>query len=127
MRSSIGKAPYRWLDTAHLVGRVWGEATDERSVGRGRVLGSQPLAVAMQSLAIMPDCTFGGDDVDPELRYVHRKLEHGDIYFITNGTERAQVVEASFRVSGFSPEIWRADSGEISPVRNDQHCRVLSQ
>jgi hypothetical protein len=50
------------------------------------------------------------------LRYVHRKLERGEIYFVTNGTERAKVVEASFRVSGLSPEIWRADSGEVGPA-----------
>jgi hypothetical protein len=93
-----------------LAGQLWGES------GNGRVLADQPLDVAMKRLAITPDCVFGGNDAAAELRYVHRKLAHGDIYFITNGTDGAKVVEASFRVSGFSPEIWRADSGEVGPV-----------
>jgi hypothetical protein len=84
--------------------------------GRGKVFASEPLETAMHRREIAPDCTFSGDDADPELRYVHRKLERGDIYFITNGTERAKVVEASFRVSSLAPEIWRADSGEIRPA-----------
>jgi hypothetical protein len=95
-------------DTAEfdrLVGELWGS---------GKVAGGEPLDAAMNRLRILPDCTFSGDD--PELRYVHRKLESGDVYFITNGTERAQVIDASFRVSGLSPDIWRADSGEVRPA-----------
>lgn len=93
-------------DTAEfdrLVGELWGS---------GKVLGGESLEGAMHRLQTPPDCTF--NDADAELRCVHRKLQHGDIYFITNGTDRAKAVEASFRVSGLSPEIWRADSGEIS-------------
>lgn len=110
-----------------LVGRLWGNTADERSVGRGKVIGNQSLVVAMQRLAIAPDCTFSGDDVDPELRYVHRKLDHAEIYFITNGTDRAQRVEASFRVSGLAPEIWRADSGEVGPssYRSDNDRTIV--
>jgi hypothetical protein len=93
-----------------LAGRLWGDAT----TGRGKVLAGQPLDEAMRRLEVTPDCTFGGDEADPELRYVHRKLERGDIYFITNGSDRAKVVEANFRVAGLAPEIWHADSGEIS-------------
>lgn len=83
--------------------------------GRGKVLENQPLDAAMGRLEIAPDCTFSGDP-DPELRYVHRKLERGEIYFITNGTDRAKVVDANFRVAGLAPEIWRADSGEVRPA-----------
>lgn len=95
-------------DTAEfdrLVGELWGS---------GKVSNGEALDAAMSRLQILPDCTFSGDD--PELRYVHRKLEQGDVYFITNGAERTQAIEASFRVSGLSPEIWRADSGEVRPA-----------
>lgn len=100
-----------------LVEQVW---------GRGKASEGEALDTAMHRLGIAPDCTFGGD-VDPELRYVHRRLAQGDVYFITNGTERARAIDASFRVSGLAPEIWRADSAEIRPAsyRTDRGRTVV--
>ena len=39
--------------------------------------------------------------------FVHRALPDGDLYFVDNRTARAEDVEATFRVSGRQPELWR--------------------
>jgi hypothetical protein len=39
-----------------------------------------------------------------------------DIYYVANRTDRPQVMEARFRVSGKHPEIWHPDTGEIEPA-----------
>lgn len=47
---------------------------------------------------------------------MHRAIDQGDLYFVASGSADAQTIEASFRVSGKAPEIWRADTGERAPA-----------
>ncbi len=69
---------------------------------------SQDLASALASTG--PDLDDGGAG----LRYVHRTLDDGDVYFISNPSDQAQTVRPSFRVAGRAAEIWRADTGAIA-------------
>jgi len=39
-----------------------------------------------------------------------------EIYFVTNVKNRAEAVEASFRVAGKLPELWHAETGKSEPV-----------
>ena len=48
--------------------------------------------------------------------FLHRKLDDGDIYFVDNRNDRAESVEATFRVEGKTPELWDAATGESKPV-----------
>ena len=48
--------------------------------------------------------------------FVHRKLGDGDIYFVDNRNDRAENVDATFRVDGKAPELWDAASGEAQPA-----------
>jgi hypothetical protein len=47
---------------------------------------------------------------------VHRKLASGDIYFVDNRNDRSETVDATFRVTGKAPELWRAETGKSEPV-----------
>jgi hypothetical protein len=47
---------------------------------------------------------------------IHRHLEDGELYFLTNRLERAETVNASFRVQGFSAELWDAVTGKTVQV-----------
>jgi hypothetical protein len=93
--------------------RLWGSGTNEGA--KGTVLPGT-LAEALQKQSIAPDCLFTGPAAGQELRYVHRAVDEGDLYFVSSGSPDAQTVEASFRVSGKAPEIWRADTAERAPV-----------
>ena len=48
--------------------------------------------------------------------FVHRKLADGDVYFVDNRNDRAEDVNAIFRVDGKAPELWDAASGETQPA-----------
>ena len=45
--------------------------------------------------------------------YVHRRLSNGDIYWINNRKNKAEKVNAVFRVAGKAPEIWHPETGKI--------------
>jgi hypothetical protein len=95
-----------------IAARLWGE---HPSVGKGKVL-AETLAAALPQLSIEPDCTFKGAAGEQLPWFVHRHLEQGDLYFVSNRTDAVQMVRASFRVAGKAPQIWRADTGEIAPA-----------
>ena len=42
---------------------------------------------------------------------MHRKLDHGDIYFVDNRSDHEESIDATFRVAGNQPELWRAETG----------------
>jgi hypothetical protein len=65
---------------------------------------------------IAPDFDYGGAGSNPKVQFLHRKLPDGDIYFIDNRSDDASSIDASFRVTGFAPELWRAETGKATPT-----------
>ncbi|QAY78116.1 glycosyl hydrolase [Sphingosinicella sp. BN140058] len=70
-----------------------------------------------------PEAALAGAGVRPDFQanrgqilYVHRRLAEGDLYFVANRGDRAEQVEARFRVAGKAPELWRADTGTAEPL-----------
>jgi len=59
--------------------------------------------------------------------FVHRQLIDGVVYFLNNRRDRAEFIDARFRVSGKAPELWHADSGVIEPApyREDDDRTVV--
>lgn len=45
--------------------------------------------------------------------FIHREHAGGDIYFISNKTEKKIKFDAGFRVTGYQPELWNPLTGEI--------------
>jgi len=99
-----------------IAAQLWKTNSGSQAVGKGTVVATNTLAAALPTLSIAPDVLFSGAKVGKELRYVHRAIDQGDLYFVASGSADEQTVEASFRVSGKAPEIWRADTGEIAPA-----------
>jgi hypothetical protein len=79
--------------------------------GAGKVVAT--LDAAMTAGGLVPDVDVRGDST---LLFVHRTLRDGEIYFVTNTTDRPAGGEVSFRVTGKAPELWRADDGTITPL-----------
>jgi len=50
------------------------------------------------------------------LEFVHGKLGNGDIYFVDNRSNRDAMVDATFRLTGKQPELWRAETAKSEPV-----------
>jgi hypothetical protein len=54
--------------------------------------------------------------LDARVPWIHRHAGDADIYFVANRTDRAQDINARFRISGKEAELWHADTGEIEPA-----------
>jgi len=96
-----------------IADQVWGS-------GKSNVYGSQTLAAALESMPkamnVAPDFEFTKPQADTNLLFVHRKLPDGDVYWVDNRNNRAETVDATFRVQGKAPELWHASTGKIEPA-----------
>ena len=63
-----------------------------------------------------PDFDYAKPSNDSDLKFVHRKLNNGDIYFVANRNDRDESIDATFRVTGKAPELWRAETGSTEAV-----------
>lgn len=78
-----------------------------RKVGKGKVYCNVPVNDVLREEGVVEDLK---SDVET-LHWTHRKLEHGDIYFLTNqGQEKIQTT-IEFRVKNKLPELWNALDG----------------
>jgi hypothetical protein len=99
-----------------IAAEVFGSGSGERTYGKGKVYAGQRLAEALPALGIQPDFEFTKPQVDTSLLFVHRKLANGEIYWVDSRNDRAESVEASFRVEGKAAELWNAVTGKIEPT-----------
>ena len=70
----------------------------------------------LDEIGLAPDFTYSKPKTDSNVMFIHRNLSQGDIYFVANRVDREEAIEASFRVSGFKPELWDPATATISPV-----------
>lgn len=96
---------------ARLVARLWPGAAEAR-IGLGRVVASRDVEAVLAAMGVPADVELD----DPDLMFVHRKLDDGELYFIVNRSDRPQSLDARFRVSGRAPSIWSADTGAVTPA-----------
>src|SRR5262249_37149462 len=95
---------------------LFGDGTGVHRVGRGMVYAGAEVGEALKAMQISADFDYVQAGPDANLQFVHRKLPDGDLYFVDNRSDRAASVEASFRVSGKAPELWRAEDASREPV-----------
>ncbi len=96
-----------------LADRLWGGG---ESVGKGKVFAGRTIVQALEALGVPPDFGYTKPRQDTTLKFVHRRLDDGDAYWVSNTNVRAEVLEATFRVEGRAPELWHPDTGAIDPV-----------
>ena len=110
---SLADDPAAWQAEADAVFGKAGE-TAPRALGQGRVFPSGSLGEAFAALKVAPD--FAYELEGTKLRYLHRQMKDGDLYFISNREARPVSVTAAFRVSGRAPEFWDAITGKVTPA-----------
>ena len=91
------------VTTAHFV-------TDERTLGT--------------SLAswLRPD--FDLTPRAPEIGFIHRKLDGGDLYFVANTGNRPQSVHANFRATAAHAESWDPFTGDAKGLENPDQIEL---
>jgi len=102
---------------ASIVHELWGSGIEpNRKVGKGRVITGETVEAAIKSLDLPTDTSYTKTTPDSEVLFVHRRTADTDIYFVDNRSARSIETQASFRVSGKAPELFRPDTGTIEPV-----------
>jgi hypothetical protein len=94
--------------SAELWGKVDGIKVKSAKVGKGMVLSGMEMQEALDLLGVVPDCKFAKED--PAL-FIHRTLPDGEMYFISNQTDKTITINPDFRVTGKSPEFWSSVDG----------------
>ncbi len=99
---------------------LWGQ-TDGLSLtvnafGKGRVYWRRDVPAVLAAEKIARDFDYAASDPAMDLRFTHRRLADGDLYFVTNQSDRAATVASWFRTSGHAPELWHADTGQSEPA-----------
>jgi hypothetical protein len=92
-----------------IVAQIWG------GTGTGKV-DTRNLGDVLGSLNVEPDFEYTKLRPDSEVLFVHRKLRDSDLYYVDSRQDRAQQIEATFRVTGKEAELWHADTGAVEPA-----------
>jgi hypothetical protein len=60
----------------------------------------------------------------PQVGFIHRRLAHGNLYFVANTANVAQHVTARFRDGAKRAEVWDAFTGEVRGVADEDGVRL---
>ena len=86
------------------------------TLGKGRVFAAAETADALRTIGLAPDFTYNKSQADSQVMFIHRRLDDGDLYFLSNRRDRPETIAASFRVHGREPELWDPATGLWRPV-----------
>ncbi len=98
------------LLAAELWGNLDGVKVKSRKFGKGMILNGMDMKEALAFINCVPDCQVPEDN---SIHYGHRTLGNGEIYFVTNQSDKEQIITPEFRVTGMQPELWEATTGVI--------------
>ncbi|MDR6639466.1 glycosyl hydrolase [Paenarthrobacter nitroguajacolicus] len=63
------------------------------------------LVIGLTRIKVRPDWVLGTDD-DSNLAVIHRRLDEGELYFVSNQLDRPEKIRAAFRVEAKTAELW---------------------
>jgi hypothetical protein len=104
---------------ASLWGDLNGTTRTIRYVGRGMVVWGRPIADVLARLGAAKDFEWAGP-LDAGIAWTHRRTDDADIYYLSNLTDRPIALQARFRVANRDAELWRPDSGDVTPASYSQ-------
>lgn len=93
---------------AHGKGLLYYGKQLENTDGKSLYPSYSIISAILKSMDIKED--FAGNE---NLRYIHRKKEGIDIYFVSNASADKLVTDASFRVKGAVPQLWDPIDGTV--------------
>jgi len=101
-------------EVKQLGSELWGKFGASASAGslakmsRGRIMSNSTPEKLLEADGVAPDFR----SVQP-LRFIHRRVDETDLYFVANPQPHEFTTACSFRITGRVPELWWPDSGRI--------------
>jgi len=93
---------------AGLWGNIDGVNTKVNHFGKGMVISGMDMQQALDMVKAIPDMKVTGSS---QILFIHRKLEDGSVYFISNQNDTTVNFSAAFHITGKKPELWNAVTG----------------
>ncbi|SEM64893.1 alpha-L-rhamnosidase [bacterium A37T11] len=90
-----------------LANDLWPSKIQEINTAEG-------LVNLLEKSQVAPD--FSAGKTGNDLNFIHRKFGDDDIYFIANPQERGRTEFCQFRISGKKPQLWDAETGQVTEV-----------
>jgi hypothetical protein len=78
--------------------------------GKGRIFNGVSLEEVFAKIGTIADCKIASG---MPINFNHRKLNNGDIYFITNQSATVQSTHIGFRIKDMQPELWNPIDGSM--------------
>jgi hypothetical protein len=108
--------PARDQQVKKLADLLWadcdGKNVLENKYGKGKIIWGRTLRDILSARGIGPDF-YTYKPKNAHLDFIHRKTPDADIFFVRNKRMSTEIVNAHFRVTDRSPEIWSPDTGTI--------------
>ena len=93
-----------------LWGNINGTTIKSHAFGKGMVFSNMDMQSALDTIKIKAD--FALKQNVPVL-YIHRTTADGELYFISNQSDKQIIFDASFKVNDKQPELWDPVTGTI--------------
>lgn len=92
---------------------IWPGESKENRVGKGRLLKMKPTE-ALDYLGVDKALvsSFG------KMRYVHRKYQNNDMFFVLNDSKDSVMMDLSFNITDRIPELWDPYTGKITDLKS---------
>jgi len=97
---------------AAIVNELWSDEKGENTLGKGKIFAGQSIDNVLKTLNIMPDFSYTKQTNNTNLLFVHRQLDDVDFYWVNNRDNGKEELEASFRITGRTAEIWHPETGK---------------
>jgi len=82
----------------------------------GKVREGQTIGQVLTAMQVAPDFEYTKPQADTSMLYVHRTLPAGEVFWVNNRNNRAETLDATFRVQGKAAEFWYPETGRIEPA-----------
>lgn len=100
------------IEFKKLADMLWGNGSGIQTINKGEIFAGQSAAEALKALNIVPDFSYTKPQANTNLLYVHRSTTEGEIYWVNNRNDRAEKLDATFRIEGKTAEIWHPETGQ---------------
>jgi hypothetical protein len=91
-----------------LWGNINGSSIKTNRLGKGMVISNMQMQEALDLIKVIPDARITENN---STLFIHRKVEDGSVYFISNQENKTVKIAPQFRITGKRPELWDAVSG----------------
>jgi hypothetical protein len=93
-----------------LWGNIDGSINKVNHYGKGLVMSGMTMQEALDMIKVIPDLKITKSD---SILFIHRQLQDGSIYFVSNQKNIPVNISTAFRITGKSPELWNAVTGTV--------------